>query len=138
VIGYVTTGADDLLLAEAFYSSFLLRLGYQLRISGEGLSYSLPAAPGQPACSPDFYVKPPHDGKPASVGKGAMVAFQVPSQHMVRDLHSAALASGGQNEGDPGFRAAYREHFYVGYLRDPQGNKIALFCNDRNEPRRPG
>lgn len=26
--------------------------------------------------------------------------------------------------------------FYVGYLRDPQGNKIALFSNDPNEPGR--
>jgi catechol 2,3-dioxygenase-like lactoylglutathione lyase family enzyme len=137
MIGYVTVGSDDLQLAETFYSKFLLRLGYQLEISGEGLSYSLPAAPGQPTESPDFYVKPPHDGKLASVGNGMMVAFQVPSQQMVRELHSVALVAGGQNEGDPGFRAAYSEHFYVGYLRDPQGNKIALFSNSKNEPKRP-
>jgi hypothetical protein len=28
--------------------------------------------------------------------------------------------------------------FYVGYLRDPQGNKIALFSNDTGEPGREG
>jgi catechol 2,3-dioxygenase-like lactoylglutathione lyase family enzyme len=138
MISYVTIGSDDLQRAETFYSAFLQRLGYQLQISGEGLSYSLPAAPGLPAGHPDFYVKPPHNGKPASSGNGTMVAFQVPSQHMVRQLHSVALAAGGQNEGDPGFRAAYSAHFYVSYLRDPQGNKIALFCNSRNEPGRPG
>jgi catechol 2,3-dioxygenase-like lactoylglutathione lyase family enzyme len=138
MISYVTIGSDDLQRAETFYSAFLQRLGYQLQISGEGLSYSLPAAPGLPAGPPDFYVKPPYNGKPASSGNGTMVAFQVPSQHMVRDLHSAALAAGGQNEGDPGFRVAYSAHFYVSYLRDPQGNKIALFCNSRNEPGRPG
>ncbi|MCA3508489.1 MAG: VOC family protein [Rhodobacter sp.] len=138
MIGYVTIGSDDLQRAETFYSAFLPRLGYQLQISDEGLGYSLSAAPGLPAGLPDVYVKPPHNGKPASSGNGTMVAFQVPSQQMVRQLHSAALAAGGQNEGDPGFRAAYGAHFYVSYLRDPQGNKIALFCDSRNEPGRPG
>jgi len=138
MIGYVTVGADDIALAEHFYSSFLPRLGYGLEISSEGLSYSIPGtfAPGSEP--PDFYVKPPYNGQAASTGNGAMVAFQVPTQAMVRELHAAALAAGGRDEGAPGFRAEYSAHFYVGYLRDPQGNKIALFCNDRNEPRRPG
>lgn len=136
MIGYVTVGADDLALAEKFYSAFLPRLGYGLEISHEGLSYSIPAT-GQGHEPPDFYVKPPFDGQPASTGNGAMVAFQVPTQAMVRELHAAALAAGGRDEGAPGFRAAYSTHFYVGYLRDPQGNKIALYCNDRNEPGRP-
>jgi len=65
-----------------------------------------------------------------------MIAFDVRSQKKVRDLHNAALAAGGADEGQPGFRAAYGPHFYVGYLRDPQGNKIALYSNDQNEPGR--
>ena len=67
-----------------------------------------------------------------------MVAFEARNQKQVRDLHSAALASGGFDEGLPGFRAAYGPHFYVGYLRDPHGNKIALFSNDTDEPGRDG
>ena len=39
-------------------------------------------------------------------------------------------------EGAPGFRAAYGPRFYVGYLRDPQGNKIALFSSNPDEPGR--
>ncbi|HID66934.1 MAG TPA: VOC family protein, partial [Roseibacterium sp.] len=42
------------------------------------------------------------------------------------------------DEGQPGFRDSYGPHFYVGYLRDPQGNKIALFSNDPTEPGRDG
>ncbi|HBT00581.1 MAG TPA: glyoxalase, partial [Citreicella sp.] len=56
----------------------------------------------------------------------------------VRDLHAAALAAGGRDEGPPGFRDAYGGSFYVGYLRDPQGNKIALFCSTLDEPGRDG
>lgn len=50
--------------------------------------------------------------------------------------HAAALAAGGSDEGAPGFRAAYGPRFYVGYLRDPQGNKIALFSSNPDEPGR--
>ena len=138
MIGYVTVGANDLALAERFYSAFLPALGYSLEVSSEGLSYSIPGTFTPGSEPPDFYVKAPFDGQPASAGNGAMVAFDVPSQAMVRELHAAAVSAGGQDEGAPGFRAAYSAHFYVGYLRDPQGNKIALFCNSRNEPGRPG
>ena len=134
MIGYVTVGADDLALAERFYSAFLPGLGYSLEVSHEGLSYSLTGTVDRGYEPPDFYVKPPFDGQPASAGNGAMVAFEAPTQAMVRELHAAALAAGGRDEGAPGFRAAYSAHFYVGYLRDPQGNKIALFCDTRNEP----
>ncbi len=65
-----------------------------------------------------------------------MIAFEARSQKQVRDLHAAALAAGGVNEGGPGFRGSYGPHFYVGYCRNPQGNKIALFSSDPNEPRR--
>ena len=138
MIAYVTVGADDIGQARRFYSAFLPALGYDLTEGPEGLSYVLPAAPGQHSLPPDFYVKPPFDGAPASSGNGAMVAFQAPSQAQVRALHAAALAAGGTDEGQPGFRAAYGRHFYVGYLRDPQGNKIALFSSDPNEPARDG
>ena len=138
MISYVTVGADDIPRAKRFYSAFLPALGYELEEGPEGLSYELPELPGEPAVLPAFYVKPPFDGRPASVGNGAMVAFRARSRQEVRELHSAALAASGRDEGQPGFRDAYGPHFYVGYLRDPQGNKIALFSNNPDEPGRDG
>ncbi|MEE9453591.1 MAG: VOC family protein [Paracoccaceae bacterium] len=138
MISYVTVGADDIARAKRFYSAFLPALDYGLEESPEGLSYALSIGPGQSVALPDFYVKPTFDGHPASAGNGAMIAFEVRCQKQVRDLHAAALAAGGFDEGQPGFRASYGPHFYVGYLRDPQGNKIALFSSDPNEPGRDG
>lgn len=138
MIAYVTVGADDIARAKRFYSAFLPALDYEVEEGPEGLSYALPEQPGQSVVLPEFYVKPPFDGQPASNGNGSMIAFQARSQSQVRDLHSAALAAGGFDEGQPGFRDAYSSHFYVGYLRDPQGNKIALFSSDPNEPGRDG
>lgn len=136
MIAYVTVGADDISLAKRFYSAFLPDLGYDLSEGSEGLSYVLPVPPGQSPVLPDFYVKPTFDGQPASAGNGAMIAFEARSQHQVRELHAAALGAGGVDEGKPGFRGAYGPHFYVSYLRDPQGNKIALFSSNPDEPSR--
>ena len=138
MIAYVTVGADDITRAKRFYTSFLPVLGYELEEGPEGLSFALPVELGQTPVLPEFYVKPPFDGCTASAGNGTMVAFEARSQSQVRDLHAAALAAGGSDEGAPGFRDAYGANFYVGYLRDPQGNKIALFSSDPNEPGRDG
>lgn len=138
MIAYVTVGVDDMTLAERFYSAFLPALGYEMEEYHGDLSYVLPVEPGQAPVYPDFYVKSPYDGGPALAGNGNMVAFQASSQKQVRDLHAAALAAGGSDEGQPGFRDSYGPNFYVGYLRDPQGNKIALFSSNPDEPGRDG
>jgi catechol 2,3-dioxygenase-like lactoylglutathione lyase family enzyme len=138
MIAYVTVGADDMTAAERFYSAVLAPLGYALERYHGDLSYILPRAPGQPFAPPDLYVKAPFDGGPATAGNGAMVAFEVPTQAQVRALHAAGLAAGGHDAGAPGFRAAYGPRFFVGYLRDPQGNKLALFSANPDEPGRDG
>ncbi|WP_425037432.1 VOC family protein [Primorskyibacter sp. S187A] len=135
MMSYVSVGADDIAQAKRFYTAFLPDLGYSLKEGPEGLSFALPEDPGQPVL-PEFYVKPPFDGTAASSGNGTMVAFEARTQAQVRALHAAALAAGGTDEGQPGFRAAYGPRFYVGYLRDPQGNKIALFSSNPDEPGR--
>ena len=136
MIAYVTVGADDMASAERFYSAFLLALGYGLEAYGGELSYRPLTKSGQKQVSPDFYVKSPFDGAPTSAGNGSMVAFEAGSQMQVRELHAAALAAGGVDEGQPGFRDSYGAHFFVGYLRDPHGNKVALFCDNQDEPGR--
>ena len=133
MIAYVTVGADDIARAERFYSAFLPALGYTLERYQGDLSY---IPPGDPPVSPDFYVKAPFNGEKTSAGNGSMVAFQAQSQEQVRTLHAAALAAGGADEGQPGFRDAYGPTFYVAYLRDPHGNKIALFSSNPDEPGR--
>lgn len=138
MIAYVTIGTNDLDRAKRFYCAFLLDLGYGLEEVHGGLSFSLPREPGQSVVLPEFYVNKPFDGRSASVGNGSMVAFELSSQKQVRELHAAALQAGGADEGQPGFREIYSPHFYVGYLRDPDGNKVALFSSNLDEPGRDG
>lgn len=137
MIAYVTVGVDDIAKAERFYSAFLPVLGYELSHYQGDLSYTLPAKVGQ-AAPPDFYVKRPFDGGAAIPGNGNMTAFEAQNQQQVRNLHAAALLAGGSDEGAPGFRDGYGADFYVGYLRDPHGNKIALFSSNPDEAGRDG
>ncbi|TCL09621.1 hypothetical protein BXY66_1675 [Shimia isoporae] len=136
MISYVTVGVDDMAAAERFYSAFLPALGYAVERYHGDLSYVIPVEEGKAPASPDFYVKRPFDGGKAVAGNGNMVAFEAANQAQVRTLHAAGLAAGGSSEGAPGFRAEYGPRFFVGYLRDPQGNKIALFSSNPDEPGR--
>jgi predicted lactoylglutathione lyase len=56
-----------------------------------------------------------------------MPALRANSRAKVDEVHAAGIASGGTYEGKPGIREAYADDFYVAYLRDPVGNKIAVF-----------
>ena len=136
MISYVTFGANDLDRAKAFYTAFLTELGYGLKVSHEGLSFALPEPADGPVVAPEFYVKPTFNGAPATSGNGTMIAFEAHNQAQVRSLHAAALAAGGTDEGAPGFRADYGPRFFVGYLRDPDGNKIALYSSHPDDPMR--
>lgn len=130
MLSYITLGANDMQASERFYSALLEPLGYQKQVDSEGLTFSLPDIAGHSSGPCVVYVKPPFDGKPATVGNGSMTAFRTASHDSVRLVHAAAIAAGGTDEGPPGFRAAYSKNFFVAYVRDPVGNKMALFCNE--------
>jgi catechol 2,3-dioxygenase-like lactoylglutathione lyase family enzyme len=74
---------------------------------------------------PGLSLTRPHDGQPATVGNGVMVALAMSNTEQVDAVHAKALALGGTDEGAPGARS---DAFYAGYFRDPDGNKLNAFC----------
>lgn len=131
MLSYITIGANDVPRSGRFYAAILTPLGYAQKETAHGVEFTSPDGRA-------VYVKQPYDGKPATVGNGSMTAFRAETHAMVRHLHAAGLAAGGSDEGAPGFRAEYSAHFYVGYLRDPVGNKVAIFCANPAEGTRDG
>lgn len=75
-----------------------------------------------------FCICPPFDRQPATAGNGTMFAFRAANAELVRRFHAAGLLAGGKSEGMPGTRTAYGPDFYVAYLRDPDGHKLACVC----------
>ena len=128
MLNYVTIGANDVDLSARFYDALLFPLGYE-RQSGEGYArYALVNAADRDNGPATVYVMQPFDGEPATPGNGMMNAFRAPDDATVRELHVLGIAAGGSDEGAPGTRDLYGPDFYVGYLRDPVGNKVSLFA----------
>ena len=120
MIGYVTLGTNDLSRAAAFYDSLLAEIGAKrLWDSPGGIGWG--TSPQQPSLA----LMKPFDGNPASVGNGVMVGLVVKTVELVDQLYAKALALGAKDEGPAGPRGS---GFYVGYFRDPDGNKLCFFC----------
>ncbi|MBT6275216.1 MAG: VOC family protein [Chromatiales bacterium] len=123
MIGYVTLGTNDAQRSIAFYDALLAPLGVK-RVSPNDRITLWSVAKGQPMLG----IAVPFDGQPASSGNGAMVAVNVGSKATVDTMHASALGLGATDDGAPGPRGG--GPFYGGYIRDPDGNKLALFCLD--------
>ncbi|MGE0213855.1 MAG: VOC family protein [Parvibaculaceae bacterium] len=119
---YTTVGVSDFGRSLKFYEAVFGAL-------------SIPRSPdladGWAGWGPDydngvsFWICPPFDGKPPTAGNGTMIALRARNEAEVDAFHAAAAANGGTSEGSPGTRALYGPSFYVAYVRDPDGNKLA-------------
>ena len=65
---------------------------------------------------------------PLRSATAAVVGLQATNWNQVDAFHAAALANGGKSEGAPGLRPQYQPDFYAAYVRDPDGNKLAIVC----------
>lgn len=127
MLGYLMIGANEVAQSVRFYDAILLPIGYR-REDGDGYArYAIDGVADRDNGPGTIYVMRPFDGGPATSGNGIMPAFRAPDAGEVRKLHIAGLAAGGIDEGAPGTRSYYSPNFYVAYLRDPVGNKLAVF-----------
>lgn len=120
MIGYITLGTNDIKRSAVFYDKLLAEIGAK-RMMEQETFIVWGNSPTQAALS----VTKPFDGKPATVGNGVMVALAVKERAQVEKLHKKALELGAPDEGAPGPRG---EGFYAAYFRDPDGNKLNVFC----------
>ena len=120
MIGYVTLGSNDLARAAAFYDALLAELGAKRIMEGDRF-----IAWGTSMSAPSLGVIRPFDGQPATPGNGTMVALAVERPEQVDALYARAIELGATDEGGPGPRGG---DFYAGYFRDPDGNKLNVFC----------
>lgn len=135
MLNYIILGANDMEASDRFYSALLVPLGYAKCVEPEGLIFKRTETADREGNAVTIYVKTPYDKKPATAGNGSMTAFRARSYEAVRQIHAAALMAGGTDEGPPGFRAEYSKDFFVGYVRDPLGNKFAVFSTEPEDTR---
>lgn len=122
MISYITIGASDPDRAGAFYDATLGALGNQrLWRQGDWIGY------GPDPEHATVMICTPENGEPAKAGNGIMIGLKADSPQQVDAFHAAALAHGGACAGPPGPRPTYGEGYYLAYVRDPDGNKLAAF-----------
>ena len=120
MIAYVTLGTNNIEQAGKFYDALLAEMGAGRAMENERF-IAWGTDPGQPMVA----VIKPFDGNTATVGNGVMVALGAENPAAVDKLYAKAIALGGTDEGAPGPRGDGA--FYIGYFRDPDGNKLNFF-----------
>jgi catechol 2,3-dioxygenase-like lactoylglutathione lyase family enzyme len=123
-IDYIMIGSNDLARSRAFYDAVMPHIGAKLAHDYEGMTFGYETAGGS-----TIWIAKPYDKQAAVPGNGSMPGFGCASQQAVQAAHAAALAAGGSNEGDPGLRPLYGPGVYLGYVRDPDGNKMSFIHN---------
>ena len=57
------------------------------------------------------------------------IALRAQNHAEVDAFHAAAIDAGGTDNGAPGPRPVYHEHYYGAYVLDPDGNNIEAVCH---------
>lgn len=120
---YTTIGTDDTARSAAFWGPIMANLGHPPIMTADAGWYGWG---GDYDTGFGFYICPPFDGRPASAGNGLTFAFPARTAAQVRALYAVALQNGGSDDGAPGIRDYYEPSFYVAYVRDPDGHKVAF------------
>lgn len=129
---YICLGTNDLERAKEFYDAVLAALGLARCATGDpewdltSAGWGTYQVGGMNEMA--LWVGKPFNEQPATNGNGVMVALRAASWEEVDNFYAAALARGGSCEGAPGLRPQYNPDFYAAYVRDPDGNKLAVVC----------
>jgi len=120
VIGYACVGTNDWKRALGFYDALFAELGAK-----RSMDYETFVAWKRGDGGPGFALVQPFNKKPATIGNGCMVAFEVKSPVQVDALYKKAISLGATDEGPPGDRG---DGYYGAYFRDLDGNKLNFHC----------
>ena len=130
MIDHLSTYASDFSAAKSFYDAVLPSLGYPIQMEmvttwDEAFPTRRLAAygPERPVFwlveSPDEPATPRH------------VAFVAHEREAVDRFWNNGIAAGARDNGAPGPRPHYHEHYYGAFLLDPDGNNVEAVCHRR-------
>jgi len=121
------TGVDvsDPEKSRRFYEQALAPLGYRVlmevptAVTGGAVVLGFGVPP-----KPDFWL---HQGSPQT--PRVHVAFRADDRAAVEAFYQAAIAAGGTDNGPPGPRPHYHEHYYGAFVLDPDGHNVEACCH---------
>lgn len=57
------------------------------------------------------------------------IAFSAENRAIVDAFYQAGMDAGGRDNGAPGLRPLYHEHYYAAFLLDPDENNVEAMCH---------
>jgi catechol 2,3-dioxygenase-like lactoylglutathione lyase family enzyme len=126
MIDHTGVVVSNLELAKAFYRAALAPIGYQLLfelpgVAGDGGEFAGFGVPPKP----DFWISAGTPNRPP-----VHVAFRVSERALVDAFYAAAIRAGGRDNGPPGPRPHYHEHYYGAFVLDHDGHNIEVVCHN--------
>ena len=122
MLHHISIGVRDLDVAGRFYDAALGALGFRRVFEDEtAIGYGLVDGEDLLCLKLRDKAQPP--------GDGFHLAFAAASRTAVRAFHSDALKIGGHDNGAPGLRPDYGDHYYAAFLIDPDGHRIETTIN---------
>jgi catechol 2,3-dioxygenase-like lactoylglutathione lyase family enzyme len=111
--------------SRAFYQRALAPLGYAIlreipmQFTGGKVVFGMGVAP-----KPDLWLAEGTPERPP-----LHIALRADSRAQVDAFYAEALAAGGTDNGPPGTRPHYHEHYYGAFVLDPDGHNIEAVCH---------
>jgi catechol 2,3-dioxygenase-like lactoylglutathione lyase family enzyme len=120
MLDHLSLQCDDLAASAAFYDAVLAPLGgVRILDLGEAVGYGVP--PGA-----DFWLGPHRTG---TGFRESHIAFVAPDRAAVDAFVAAARATGAEVLHEPRLWPEYHEHYYGGFVRDPDGHNVEAVCH---------
>lgn len=110
--------------SRAFYDAAFAPLGYTMLAEVPEQFTGGVKVGGYGKHKPDFWLT-----ESEGVGPGRHYAFLAADHAEVDAFYAAAMANGGRDNGGPGPRPHYHEHYYGAFVIDPDGNNVEAVCH---------
>jgi catechol 2,3-dioxygenase-like lactoylglutathione lyase family enzyme len=128
MIDHLSTYATQFGVTKAFYDATLPALGYSLQAEfvaewDRDYPNRRICAFGPPGKAMFWIIEVREAATPRHV------AFAAADRDAVARFHEAGLASGGIDNGAPGLRPEYHEHYFGAFVLDPDGNNVEAVCH---------
>ncbi len=118
MIDHIGINVSSLSRSLSFYKSALAPLGYSIIAQGDAYA-GLGTEQGT-----DLWLKESPEPSPAF-----HLAFSAKNREQVNAFYTSAMASDGRDNGTPGLRPHYHQHYYGAFVFDPDGNNIEAVCH---------
>jgi predicted lactoylglutathione lyase len=126
MIDHLGISVADYSKSKLFYKTVLAALGYDyiMEVTPEIVGKEYWACGFGKDHHPYFWINT--DG---SDNKGTHIAFKARTRQEVDAFYRVAIAAGAKDNGPPGVRAHYHDHYYAAFILDFDGCNIEAVCH---------